>query len=270
MHLVREVQVEVIRVGQHHVITLVCPRHRVVEAAPVEGFPEVDPGLVGGEILGAVGVLQAIFPRHQGGVAIRLDHLGNFLRVVDHQFVYALDLALVDHLRAQRGLAERLVLLAPVGVALPGHQIFFLGDGRILVTIADHDVLRLVTTVVPDGQRLAGGLVHGADFIHDLGHEGGRARLARVDEGHLVVELDRGDVGGVGRIEQTVLVRLLLFTLGHQPLVTRLHGDHGGTGMRRHVDLGDHGHTARLGVTDQVDIVGLGVETAAHVVAGRA
>ena len=123
---------------------------------------------------------------------------------------------------------------------------------------------------MPGGQRLAGGLVHLGHFVHHLGHKGGGARLAGVDEGHLVVELHRGDVGGIGRVGQTELVRLGLFTFSHQALVTRLHGDHGGTGVGRHVDLGDHGHAAGLGIAHQVDVVGLAVETGTLVVAGRA
>ncbi|MNG86479.1 hypothetical protein D3C79_452610 [compost metagenome] len=268
VYLVREVEVEVVRVREHNIIALVRPLHRLVEATPVEGFPEVDPGLVGGEHAGVRGVLQTIFPRLQGGEAVALDHLAHFLGEVDRQLGHVLDLAIVDHLLAHGGLAERLVLLAGVDVALPGHQIGFLGNGRILIATALHDVLRLVTTVVPGGQRLAGGLVHLGHFIHHLGHEGGSTRLARVDEGHLVVELHRGDVGGVIRVSQTELVRFRFLPFRQQTLVARLHGDHGGTGVRRHVDLGDHGHTAGLGIAHQVDVVGLAVEAGALVVAG--
>ncbi|MNO80667.1 hypothetical protein D3C76_718810 [compost metagenome] len=123
---------------------------------------------------------------------------------------------------------------------------------------------------MPGGQGLTGGLVHLGHFIHHLGHEGGGTRLAGVDEGHLVVELHRGDVGGVIRVSQTELVRFRFLPFRQQTLVARLHGDHGGTGVGRHVDLGDHGHAAGLGVTHQVDVVGLAVEAGAHVVAGRA
>ncbi len=270
MYLVREVEVEVIRVGEHNVITLVRPLHRFVEATPVEGFPEVDHCLVGGEILGAIGVLEAIFPCLQGGEATLFRQLAHFLGEVNRQLGHVLDLAIIDHLLADRRLAERLVLLAGIDVALPGDQIGFLGDGRILIATALHDVLRLVTTVMPGGQRLTGGLVHLGHFIHHLAHESGSTRLARVDEGHLVVELDRGDVGGIRRVSQTELVGFGLFALAHQTLVTRFHGDHGSTGVRRHVDLGDDGDTTGLGITHQIDVVGLAVETGTLVVAGRA
>ena len=260
VHLVREVHIDVVRVGNHHFIPFVGPVVDAIETAPVQGIPEVDAHARGGERLRALGVFQAVLPGLHSVDAVRLHQLADLLAEVARQVLHVGHLAFFDHRLTHLRLGPRLVFVALIDDAFARLRFRLVG-----IAGAQANVFRFVAAEVPGLDRLAGFFMHLGDLADHLVDKALGRVQARVQVALAVKELHGGGVGGIGRIHQAEFVGLLLFPGGMQLFIARFHRDHRGAGVRRHVYLRDHFNLARLGIFDDVDIVLTAEEAAVDV-----